>query len=259
MNSLRAKSRVSALGLRIKCGIGIMLGTLFFIAAPFVERSGQPQSAAAVLIERGLCVAAVGVALALMVLSLVPTKVVVGSDGVMLQWLGRRVFVAFRDLVDVRVDVKVANGAMFAAVELVRRGGRNVRFAVGDREGEAFKERLVTAWRHGASSAVLPLPERGSRPLRAWLAELRATALGAPRASAWPKEAMLRVAEDASLPPEQRIAASIAAKEAGADMKERLLAIARTTAEPRLRVALEAVANDDEDELEASLDALRRP
>ncbi len=66
-------------------------------------------------------------------------------------------------------------------------------------------------------------------------------------------EALLRVVEDASAKPVERVAAAIALAAAGDAARVRIRVVAEATAAPRLRVALEAVAREDEvaDALEA--------
>jgi len=110
----------------------------------------------------------------------------------------------------------------------------------------------------GAEALVLA---RGELGLRDWITKLKAMGSGATatlRSAAVMPENLWRIAEDPAQPAIQRAAAAIAlAPSLGEADKERLGDLAKTTAAPKLRVALERVAEEATDaEMEEALKEL---
>ncbi len=182
-----------------------------------------------------------------------PAQVIIASDGVMLTWFRRRRFIAFSDV----VDIQTASGRS----ELVLKNGERTPI-VGD---AAVEEQLHAAWarfREGAGDpALAALVERRERDVGTWVDDLRRMrAESVYRAKALDDEALLRVAEDPAIAPDARAGAVVLLRPTLDDAgRERIRVAASTTAEPRLRVALDALAEaEDEAVITEQLEALRR-
>jgi hypothetical protein len=184
---------------------------------------------------------------------LAPTTVVVGVDGVLVKWLWTREFIATKDILYVE---RYATGF-----------GRNRRRGVTiGLPGRALKlpmysEEMITmviarirdACSLARSSAHVEegalVLSRGELDWREWIARLKALGSGESatlRTAAVPPEQLWRVAEDPAQPALARAAAAVAV---GPTDRVRLADVAKTTAAPKLRVALERAAegaSDDE-------------
>lgn len=185
-------------------------------------------------------------------------RVTVGADGVVIAvpLLRRRRFVAHESIVDIeqtsdRVVLALASGTRY---EIHTGGGQ---------QHTALVERLVEATRVNLSAEhaePIALLRQGGRTPGAWVRELRehgSVAGGAYRAMALPEETLWRVALDPSERPNHRIGAGLALRAKLDDAgRARLRVAAGAAASPRVRIALEAVANENEDELVAA--ALQR-
>ncbi|MEJ7733904.1 MAG: hypothetical protein WKG00_32510 [Polyangiaceae bacterium] len=103
--------------------------------------------------------------------------------------------------------------------------------------------------RHDLDTSVL---ERRARPPAEWVRELRAIGAGARadhRTPAVPVEALWTAVESIGAEPGVRAAAAVALRDSlDVAGRRRLAELAETTASPRLRVALEAVVTEREDE-----------
>lgn len=178
---------------------------------------------------------------------LLPQKVAVGEDGLLLRWAGRRRFIPFGALRAVRatplglvlqlgddrvVEIRLSHRS---EVQTARRAAMLARIE----EGMDVHRRLTPA----EDEALLA---RGTRPIEAWIRDL--TALGTAgalgyRAIAVPRERLWAVLENPSADPSARQGAAIALRERLDEAeRERLATIAEKSASPRLRVALDAVS-----------------
>ena len=180
---------------------------------------------------------------------LAPRRAVVGTDGVAIEGLLRRRFIAYADLAEVTAEPR--------GVRLRPRRARGVLLprAPG---GEALHDRILAAM--GAegpgAEAYLDFLERRGRPLDAWAADLRGRAGGAPgyRAGAIAAEQLAAVAEQPAASPERRVAAAVSAAASGyVAARRRIRSAARACADVELRAALEQAA-----EAEAAEEALAR-
>lgn len=176
--------------------------------------------------------------LIVMALSWAPSRFVVGTDGLHVRWLFRRLTfpIARIKLVTVGIEgltVHFQDGARFFAMPplVARRVMERVEAAIElSREGE-----------RGAIDAVL---HRGERTVEAWLHELRSLLRQASyRGQAVTAGSLLAIARDTRRAALERAAAAIAlaANEAARDD---VLALARTTGDPELRRLFEQAARD---------------
>jgi hypothetical protein len=190
---------------------------------------------------------------------LLPQWVEVGSDGLVLRSLGRRRFVRFDRI---RAVMPTSLG-----VELQLDDGRELEIRLTQTANGATTkvERLVSAIEEGrtafaklARSEEEALLARGGRDLDTWLREMRAIgdeSGGGYRALAVPPERLWEIVRNPSADPSAREGAAVALRAALDEDGKRVLAeVIETTASPRLRVALEAVAKvEDESELRGAI------
>jgi hypothetical protein len=196
----------------------------------------------------------------------VPTRVTVGADGVLLRWLGTERFVAWSSV----VAIEPFDGGVVLALA----SGRwlTLRTPLGHErhhpEREAMVERMLVAWRASrgseADDAVARLLQREGGRTREWVRSMRGLVRRETeyRRAAMPPERLWRVVEDPSADTTVRLGAALALApsldEAGRD---RLRAAADACAQPRVRVALATAASSagasvpDED-IAAALDAI---
>lgn len=199
------------------------------------------------------------------VLALIPAKVVVGVDGVLLKWLSRKRFIPMSDIVSVQPE-----GETRISVELT--GGRRETIATAPpkRRGGVYTERrdvivarIREAWQahrsRGPGVDVATLVARGSRTLEEWKSALAGLAQGDAgyRQAAVREEDLWRVVEDPRASEDARAAAALVLR-GGLDApgKARVRVAAEATASPRLRVALEAATGEDEAAALGALDEL---
>lgn len=185
-----------------------------------------------------------------------PTRVRVGVDGVATRWLGKDRFVPFSKVRSVEAYEERVGGKTYLGVALDLDGGERVKLPAGQKgftsvEAAELEERVREALalhRDGAGPVDERLLARGSRGVPEWIAALRALGAGANashRTPPVPPEKLLRIAEDAAADPLVRASAAVAVAAAAPDAKKRVRIAARTTASPKLRVALERVSADD--------------
>ncbi len=187
-----------------------------------------------------------------------PTKIRVGADGVLVKSLRKKTFYAYADIESVDASGK--------GVVLVMRSGARVAIPTAPVSASAnasltrdtLLKRLndgLAAARGGAGDLGRVLAREG-RTAHEWLVALRA--LGAGQSSGYreasvDEERLWAVVEDASAKPEVRASAAAALRVKGEAPVARLRATAEATASPKLRVALEAAATDDDALLEQAL------
>lgn len=197
------------------------------------------------------------------------TKVRIGTDGIITRWLGRERFIPFANLLSFAVYADTFGRKTHRGVELVLVGGERVRLPTGQTdigmtEAEGLAARIAEAQRAGKSgNAASTTLLRGGRLAKDWLRALRATGdqVQDLRTPAIPQEVLLRLVEDASADEAARIGAAIAATNAAdAATKQRLRVAAEVSASPKLRVALDRIAEGaSEDELAEVLDSIDPP
>lgn len=196
------------------------------------------------------------------VFSLIPAKVVVGVDGLLLKWLWRKRFISMKDIVSVQ-----AQGETRISIELTGGKYETIYTASPKRRGGVFNERrdVILARIHEALQShrasrsgadVTAMVARGGRSLEEWKKALAALEAGDAgyRQAAVREEDLWRVVEDPRAGEDARAAAALVLRR-GLDEpgKARVRVAAEATASPRLRVALEAATAEDE---AAALEAL---
>jgi hypothetical protein len=187
-------------------------------------------------------------------------SLIVGADGLYLRWLWVREFIATKDILSVtRFETGFGRNRIHG-IEVVTKAGRAVRLPVARSWGAdlgVIKQRIEDVIELDRVAAHVEdgalLLARGERALREWIGELKAIGSGATaqfRKAAIVPEQLWRVATDTSQPAVTRAAAAVAL---GPTLDERgrvrLADLAKATAAPKLRVALERAAEDADDEL----------
>jgi hypothetical protein len=191
---------------------------------------------------------------ALLVRALIPRQVVVGTDGIAVERIFGRTFVAHARVTEV---VSTAG-----AVVLQIRGARPLWLPTGSRYSSARTradesphsallnriEEARAAGRAGSSrDARVSGLERAGRSLDAWREHLRGlTQTASYRRAGVVNEEIAAVLEDAGAPPLRRVAAAVALAPVGdAAIKHRIASVVRSCADDRLRVALQAAVDDE--------------
>jgi hypothetical protein len=198
----------------------------------------------------------------------VPTRVLVGADGILLCWVGTARFVAWSRVMAIE---PFAGGV---ALALDRGEWVTVRTPAGheryDPEGTGACERMRAAWRAsgvdgGTEALARRFSQKPSGGTRAWVAAAREVNAGGEagyRAACVPEEQLWRLVENPRAEREARTGAAVAlARELDDGGRRRLRAAADACVEPRLRSALELMSTDaaasaNEEALGHALDAL---
>lgn len=211
----------------------------------------------------GLIVALYGVIALPMLL---PQRVEVGDDGILLRWLSNRRFIPFSTISDVASDREGAVLTLQSGKIVKIRLSYKADAAVDQRAKllEAIRMRLDahTARGHAEEESLLA---RGNRDLPTWLHDMRALGAGTGTAAGYrtiaiPEDRLWEILENPSADPSAREGAALALHasldETGRD---KVRALSRTTASPRLRVALDGVAKESDDsKLRIALDIAER-
>ncbi len=199
----------------------------------------------------------------------VPTRVVVGGDGVLLRWLGTVKFVPWACVTDVEpfdggVMLALARGTQGTRDEwlTLRMPAEHERYQP---ERDAMVERMIAAFRaHGPpreETLARVLDCSGGRT-REWVRTMRALVrpAGGFRTAAVPVERLWQVVENPRADRTSRTGAAIALAPTLLDTDRwRLRAVAAGCAEPRLRLALRTAADEataPDEALAEALDAL---
>jgi hypothetical protein len=210
-----------------------------------------------------------------------PAKIAVGADGVHVRWMWQQQFIPIHDIERAEVVEGDAWASMLPmlvrihltsgeVVDLVGKVGRTSAFGrfndfarahaevVAERINEAVQGRgrgapAALAWDDGILA-------RGERAVGEWVAALRrledkVQTFRQQAGAGSVFERLWEILEDAAAAPARRAAAAVALSphldERG---RERLRIAAQATATPKLRIALEAAAEDDDDRLIRALD-----
>ena len=111
----------------------------------------------------------------------------------------------------------------------------------------------------GVSVDAASLVARGGREVDEWMKALAAIANPATsyRAAAVPVDSFWRVLEDPAAEPTARVGAAMALRDKlDDDARARIRVAAENSAHPKVRIALDALAADRDEELRAALDEL---
>jgi hypothetical protein len=205
--------------------------------------------------------------------TLVPARVEVGADGVLIRWLGRNRFVR-HDEIDIAIATERRWGrSRRTAVLLTLNTNEEIDIPVapltwdGGRAA-ALAARIEEAMQAHRAGTAAPeaLLHRGDRDHAAWVRALRSTVELATHRRAVPTgEQLWRIIEDPAGESLTRAAAAVAlggqlgGSQLGEKERARLVRIAGSTAAPRLRVALDALLEGEDDEaVGEALEALEK-
>jgi hypothetical protein len=208
--------------------------------------------------------------------------VTVGADGVLVRWLWQRRFfriadIASAEVVGPRGAAPSTHSSIFVRLKL--RSGEVLDLCVALRKrgvvsegahdwarmrGEMIAERIREAIEaHGPggdapwSASALSRGERSVPDWLAWLRDVRARVATFREGIELARDELWRVVEDPTASAEHRAAAAVAlAPDLDDDGKSKLRIAARAAAAPKLRVALEAAADADDERLTSALDEI---
>ncbi len=209
--------------------------------------------------------------LALVLPYMAPAKVTVGVDGVLVRWLWTRAFIQTSNILFVERFEHGFGRSRVQGVKLTLKNGATLELPIGTRwndEQRAMLQQRIMDVVALASSSVHVEDEarvlaRGKMELRDWIGHLKAMGTGATatlRTAPVLPDQLWRVALDPAQPEVARAAAAVALTptldEPG---RVRLAEVAKATAAPKLRVALERAASEATDEeMEEALRELER-
>jgi hypothetical protein len=213
----------------------------------------------------------IGLALAFFFLTF--SQLTVGADGLLFSWLGQKRFWRYDDIasIDTWIEKSIWKKMMWEGIELRLRTGERVKIGVQMRhQTPGHAERLhvifervraaLNSHREGDPAADAALLGRGERDVGDWIRTLRAMGSGAAadhRTAPVAPERLWRIVEDPRATPEARAGAATAlGTSLDAEGRARLESAAAAVAAPRLRIALEAAASEDEEALREALEAM---
>jgi hypothetical protein len=191
-----------------------------------------------------------------------PTTVRIGTDGVVVRWLGRERFIPYSAMRDVGVYGQQGwqtHEWYQHGMEITLAGGETLRVSTGRLVGPDVSDALVRRINDArAASAADPAMHpvaavaRGARAPHAWVTALRQLGSGASadaRSAAVPLDALLGLIEDGSAAAIDRVSAAVAALPyADDETRRRIRLAADSSASPKLRVALDRVEREQADE-----------
>jgi hypothetical protein len=192
-----------------------------------------------------------------------PAKLDVGVDGILWKWLFWKKFIPMSDVQGVFREEE-------RGIRIQRKSGKDeviyaaMRSRYKSNRGSQHRDAIVarvsetlTAYQARTGGAdVATLIARGTRTKEEWVGALRKLARddGGYRDAAVREEDLLRVLEDPGAPEDARAGAALVLKSrAKGELKERVRVAAEATASPKLRVVLDAAANEDDAALEEAL------
>lgn len=181
-----------------------------------------------------------------------PGSVVAERDGVHVRWLWIRRFIHVRE-----ITTTAARGPRETLIVTATR--RWVLRAATMTSLERVNATLTHAVDTAHAEAPLEAPELMPRSrLRAkdWLDALRHRPAGAYRVAESQPDTLWRIAEDPTADAELRVAASVALSRTGARDPERLRVASNDVANPHLRIALRAIADEDDEAAARAIDDL---
>jgi hypothetical protein len=182
-----------------------------------------------------------------------PSRVVVGTDGVLVSWLGRRRFIPTASITRASEhgDGAIRLHGPYERSETIRVAAspvRRARAVIRRRDAvlARIREALADSRSRDSGGPLLALLARRGRSTRAWAEDVQRCAASetAYRDAGFGLDDFWRVVEDARAPNDARAAAGLALARALDDEgRARLLAVAERSASPALRHALQAVAD----------------
>jgi hypothetical protein len=208
----------------------------------------------------------------------IPGRVTVGADGILVRWLWQQKFIPLADIdfveqsdagamwtvVPMRLLIHLKSGRIEEVLVGTTRStlsGRRMYDAAALQQrstmlAERIREAQDAADKGKVEDAALALPPRGEKPIAEWLGELRELLnRDTYRRQAAPAiHDLWKLVEDATHDAPVRAAAAASLGPTLDDAgRQRLRVVAEATAAPRLRIALEAVAEKDDRRLSDAL------
>jgi hypothetical protein len=191
-----------------------------------------------------------------------PMQVEIGGDGIFTRWLTRERFVRFQDITGIRIaegsiEVAVAGGPnLWLRPVRAGTGRRRTLMAIAPETSEMMRAIQAGVAAVGAAPAVVDDEEalwaQRDRKVQSWVTDVlaRSGESGDYRGAPLDREALLRVVERPLADPTARAAAAVALKRQRLEPgeRERVRIAADATANPRLRIAFDAVTGDQEAE-----------
>jgi hypothetical protein len=215
---------------------------------------------------------------------MIPAKVSVGADGVLVAWMGSRRFVPIDAIRGARVVTEEGgwSGQYSIIVEVDLKSGESLRILgqVGKMDPFKGRDTVYNAGRVAAANSVAErineavelhgeggkevawaanVLAREARPIPDWLAALKALRDrtqtfregGAPT-----RDDLWQIVEDPNAQPTRRAAAAVALGPLEETDRGRLRVAAESSVAPKLRVAFEAAAEDDDARMGEALEAI---
>lgn len=220
-----------------------------------------------------------------------PAKVRVGADGVLLRRLGTKRFIPIADMVHATAITERNQWSMYRLVRIEMAMGPPVDIVTAAGKGGFRRSQPIAApawaaqWMQlrsdilaerineaidgakerpkGTFAAAASVLSRRSRPVSEWVAALRSMKEGTPtfrEGLTLAIDELWKILEDPDAQEEKRAAAAVALSPRIDDSgRGRLRVAAQATVAPKLRVALEAAASDDDDRLIEALEEIGAP
>jgi hypothetical protein len=200
---------------------------------------------------------------------LLPSRLELGADGVLIKWAWRKRFIAHGDIEMVMPLERGFGSSHLRGLSLTLRSGEQIQVPVTQSRGDDDRVAIIEqrmreareSHKQGGADAWAMLQSRKERSVSDWITTLRSIGAGANaahRVAPVAPERLWRIVEDPSARAIARAAAAVALG-AGIDDegRARLKAAADATAAPKLRIALQAAAvSADEEALEEALQEL---
>jgi hypothetical protein len=200
--------------------------------------------------------------------SMVPSRIHIGADGVLIRWLGQRKFLPLAEIRTVEQSTGGWGKQRQVGVLFTMRDGTEVWVPIGNSQwrseaAASLIERVHEAMEthaHGSVEAAAALLVRRDRDVHTWIQELRAIGAGANadlRTAPMNPEHLWRIVESHTVPPEARAAAAVAlGPRLDEEGRQRLRVAVEAVADERLRVAVNVAARSDAEEDAALEEAL---
>jgi hypothetical protein len=204
-------------------------------------------------------------------LSLRPTTVIAGADGVEIRWLGTSRFIPYAELAQIEKHYKYKLQTQVSGAKVETSRGVLILHERGDTylicDDDVARD-LIAAVEDGlakhrrAAAADLNTIRRGRLTVADWMASLRGllSQQDGYRGRATTSDELWSALENPKTDPSDRAAAALALRaHLGEEARPRLRVAIESCASPRLRVALEAIDQGDDATTTESLDELTEP
>jgi len=197
-------------------------------------------------------------------LAMLPSKITVGIDGVLVRWLWTREFIPMKEIDDVveesenAIRLRLRSGKERVVFTSMHYKQGNTPVIVQDRDAILARIREAHRMHAAAGEAVdaTALVARGAQTRREWLASLERLARhdGGYRDPVVRSEDLVRIIEDPTAPEDARAgAALVLRRSADEEARARVRIAAAASASPKLRVALDAAVAGTDETIEEAL------